>query len=107
MEKNSKKQVSIMIYLEELLTLNDAEKGFYELYLKHPDLYKNPIKTLKHWNNHKGIFAQYKEIAKEYGGELDLFKEKFSEDIFKTDEKVIVFMHQRYFSCFVHSHEFF
>lgn len=47
-----------MIYLEDLLTLNDAEKRFYELYLKQPDLYKNPVKTLKQWKNHEEIFAQ-------------------------------------------------
>lgn len=96
-----------MIVLEDLLTLNDAEKNFYELYLKYPDLYENSAKTLKEWSEDEKLFSEYKKITKKYFGNFNFFRENFGEDIFKVDENVIVFMHQRYFPYFAHSHDFF
>ena len=36
-----------MIVLDDLLKLNEAEKDFRELYIKYPEIHRNPPKTLE------------------------------------------------------------
>lgn len=96
-----------MLSLEELFQLSDAEKDFYELFLKYPAIHENPPKTLEQILENEKNYPEYKKIFDKHFGEYAPLKTFFRENLFHPREDVALFMHQRFVPGFLHYHEFF
>ncbi len=96
-----------MIFLEDLLKLNEAEKDFRELYIKYPQIHQNPPKTIEQIIKNEAEYPDYKVVFDRYFKDCPRTGAYLSENLFKPKEDVIVLMHCRYVPGFIHYHEFF
>ena len=86
-----------MIFLEDLLKLNEAEKDFRELYIKYPQIHQNPPKTIEQIIKNEEEYPDYKLSV------INLISGSYVD----TKLDIIVLMHCRYVPGFIHYHEFF
>lgn len=96
-----------MILLEDLLSLNEIEKDFRELYLKYPQIHQNPPKTLQQLLQNEIEYPEYKTVYERSLKQCPGVSTYLSENLFEPKEDVALLMHYRYVPGFIHYHEFF